>query len=114
MPNRWKEPMAQPPEDRVESITRPYVAYPALLATEGQDTLISFPDCPGCQAVAGRHEEVLETAREALTGWLQVGLEDGGVPPHPSAIIQESATGQVLMVPVSEDLAQVLEDRWNR
>jgi predicted RNase H-like HicB family nuclease len=105
--------MSQPPEDRVEPVTRPFVAYPALLAREGQDTVITFPDCPGCQAVAGPDEEVLATAQEALTGWLKVGLEDGEVPPHPTAIIQESATGQVLMVPVSEDLAQVLEDHWN-
>jgi len=88
------------------------VAYPALLLHEGQDTRISFPDCPGCETIAGPGQDVLGMAQEALTGWLEVQLEDGAVPPQPSAIVQRSATGQILMVPVPDDLTRTLEDSW--
>jgi predicted RNase H-like HicB family nuclease len=103
---------ARPQDDRVEPVARPFVAYPARLIKQGQDTLIEFPDCPGCQTVAGPDEEFLGRALEALTGWLETRLEEGEVPPQPSAMIQDSATGEILMVPVSEELTQALEDRW--
>ena len=105
---------ARPQDDRVESVAKKFVAYPALLIKQGQDTLIEFPDCPGCQTVAGPDQDFLDTALEALTGWLETGLENGEVPPQPSAMIQDSATGEILMVPVPEDLSEVLEDRWAR
>jgi predicted RNase H-like HicB family nuclease len=101
------------PEDRVEPVKRSFVAYPALLIKEGQNTRISFPDCPGCETVARPDQDVLDQAGGALTAWLEAALEARQVPPQPSAIRQESATGQVLMVPVPEDLARTLEERWN-
>jgi predicted RNase H-like HicB family nuclease len=101
------------PEDRVQPVKKDFVAYPALLIKSGQETMITFPDCPGCRTVAGPGQDVLDRGREALTGWLQAALEDGQVPPQPSAIMQQSATGQVLMVPVPEDLTRTLEERWN-
>jgi predicted RNase H-like HicB family nuclease len=102
------------PEDRVEPVKRSFVAYPALLIKQGQATLINFPDCPGCETVAGPDQDVLDRARDALTGWLEASLEHRQVPPQPSAIMQESATDQVLMVPLPEDLTQTLEEHWNR
>jgi predicted RNase H-like HicB family nuclease len=105
--------MAQPSEDRIEPVKKNFVAYPALLIKEGQNTLVSFPDCPGCQTLAEPQEDVLDMASEALTRWLRAELEDGGTPPQPSALMQESATEQILMVPVPEDLTQALEERWN-
>ena len=90
-----------------------FVAYPALLGTEGQDRLISFPDCPGCRTMAGPGEDVLEVAKAALIGWLRTQLKKGEVPPRPASIMQQSATGEVLMVPVPEDLTRALEQRWN-
>ena len=105
--------MARPFEDPPEPVSRIFVTYPALLIHEGQDTRISFPDCPGCETVAGADEDMLGVAQEALTGWLEVRLGDGAVPPQASAIQQHSATGQILMVPVPDDLTRRLEDRWN-
>ncbi|MFL5472977.1 MAG: type II toxin-antitoxin system HicB family antitoxin [Gemmatimonadales bacterium] len=105
--------MPKPSQHQPAPVTRKFVAYPARLIHEGQDTRISFPDCPGCETVAGADEDVLEIAQEALTGWLEVRLEEGAVPPQPSAIVQRSATGQILMVPVPDDLTRRLEDRWN-
>lgn len=104
--------MAKPLEDPPEPVSRMFVTYPALLIHEGQDTRISFPDCPGCETVAGADEDVLGVAQGALTGWLEVKLKDGTVPPQPSALMQHSATGQILMVPVPGDLTRTLEDRW--
>ena len=104
----------RPQDDRVEPVAKPFVAYPARLIKQGQDTLISFPDCPGCEAVAGPDEELLGVAQEALTGWLEARLDEGRVPPQPSAMIQDSATGEILMVPISEDLTRALEERWKR
>ena len=105
--------MARPLEDVPEPVARMFVTYPALLIHEGQDTRISFPDCPGCETVAGADEDMLGVAQEALTGWLEVKLGGGAVPPQASAIQQHSATGQILMVPVPDDLTRRLEDRWN-
>ena len=105
---------AQPQDDRVQSVAKKFVAYPALLIKQGQDTRIEFPDCPGCQTVSGPDDDFLGTAQEALTGWLETRLGNGEVPPQPSAMIQESATEEILMVPVSEDLAHALEERWDR
>ena len=103
---------ARQQDDRVESIAKKFVAYPAVLIKQGQDTLIEFPDCPGCRTVAGPDQDFLGRAREALIGWLETRLEDSKVPPHPSALIQDSATGEIIRVPVPEDLAESLEDRW--
>jgi hypothetical protein len=77
--------MARPLEDVPEPVARMFVTYPALLIHEGQDTRISFPDCPGCETVAGADEDMLGVAQEAL----------------------------ILMVPVPDDLTRRLEDRWN-
>ncbi|MFL5536885.1 MAG: type II toxin-antitoxin system HicB family antitoxin [Gemmatimonadales bacterium] len=104
--------MPKPSQHQPAPVTRKFVAYPARLIHEGQDTRISFPDCPGCETVAGADEDVLGVAQGALTGWLERKLEDGTVPPQPSALMQHSATGQILMVPVPDDLTGTLEDRW--
>src|SRR5437660_12774311 len=58
--------------------------YLAQLSKEGRRTLISFPDCPGCQTFADRRDEVDALAREALEGWLEAHLVTGDVPPVPS------------------------------
>jgi predicted RNase H-like HicB family nuclease len=88
------------------------VNYPAILTTEGVHTLINFPDCPGCQTFAGPGEDPLDRAQEALTGWLEVGLEDGEAPPKPSQEVSLSGSEWVLVVPVPNELAVALEARW--
>jgi predicted RNase H-like HicB family nuclease len=86
--------------------------YPAILTTEGTHTLISFPDCPGCQTFAGPGEDPLEIAQDVLTVWLEVGLEDGKAPPRPSNEVSISGSERVLVVPIPDELAKALEARW--
>ena len=86
--------------------------YPAVLSQEGTDIVIAFPDCPGCQTFARAGDNALHIAQEALTGWLEAGLEHGRAPPRPSGEIRVSGNVQVLVVPVPDDLAEALEARW--
>lgn len=58
--------------------------YLARLSRERKRTLISFPDCPGCQTFAERGEDVDALAREALEGWLETHLALGEAPPAPT------------------------------
>lgn len=48
--------------------------YVALLSKEGRNTLIEFPDAPGCQTFAAPGDKVLDVATEALEGWLEAHL----------------------------------------
>ena len=89
------------------------LTYPAVLTREGQNTLISFPDCPGCETFSQPGEDMLGTAQDALTGWLEQALEKDEVPPQPSADASVLRGDQVIMVPVVESLAQALKARWN-
>lgn len=88
--------------------------YPVVLTKEGSRTLASFPDCPGCQTFAEADEDILKLAQEALEGWLEVGLEDGEVPPKPSKSVRAPARGRVDRVEVAPKLAVALKVRWAR
>lgn len=88
--------------------------YPVILTKEGRRTLAHFPDCPGCQTFAEPGEDVLALAAEALTGWLEVGLEDGEAPPRPSAKVRAPAGGHVNYVSLPLPLACALTIRWAR
>ncbi|HEY2856112.1 MAG TPA: type II toxin-antitoxin system HicB family antitoxin [Gemmatimonadaceae bacterium] len=59
--------------------------YIAQLRRDGRRTVITFPDCPGCQTFAERRDEIDSVAREALEGWLETHLVTGDLPPLPSA-----------------------------
>jgi hypothetical protein len=86
--------------------------YPAILTNEGPHTLIVFPDLPGCQAYASVNDNLLQLAQNALTEHLREGLKEAGAPPHPSEEITVGGAVRVLIVPVPDDLAKALEDRW--
>jgi len=58
--------------------------YEARLIKNGRRTLISFPDCPGCQTFADRRDDIDSVAREALEGWLETHLVTGDLPPLPA------------------------------
>jgi predicted RNase H-like HicB family nuclease/DNA-binding XRE family transcriptional regulator len=88
--------------------------YLACLTREGRRTLIAFPDCPGCQTFAERSEDALAVAREALEGWLEVHLEDGEAPPHPSLRLRKARGSRVLGVRLDPALAVRLGIRWAR
>ena len=82
--------------------------YPVLLTTEGNKTLATFPDCPGCQTFAEPGEDILALAQEALEGWLEVGLEDGEAPPRPSEKIRIPRGAKLKRVQVNPKLTIAL------
>jgi predicted RNase H-like HicB family nuclease len=86
--------------------------YPAIFRNEGSHILVTFPDCPGCQAFASVNDNILKLAQGALTEWLQEGLSEGRSPPRPSHEVQIRDGGRLLVVPVPDDLARTLEARW--
>lgn len=85
--------------------------YVAELSREGRQTLIEFPDCPGCQTFADPGDDVAELARDALEGWLAVHLEGGEAPPRPTTRTRSTKT---LAVRVAPALAIALQLRWRR
>jgi predicted RNase H-like HicB family nuclease/DNA-binding XRE family transcriptional regulator len=87
--------------------------YPVVLTKEGTRTLAAFPDCPGCQTFAEANQDILARAKEALEGWLEVGLEDGEAPPKPSKSVRAPG-GRVEHVHVDPKLAVALCVRWAR
>jgi predicted RNase H-like HicB family nuclease len=86
--------------------------YPAILSDEGNHQLVTFPDCPGCQAFASANDNVLKLAQGALAEWLREALQAGGAPPQPSHEIEVPPGARTLVVPVPEELARALQARW--
>ena len=87
--------------------------YVATLKREGVNTLVNFPDCPGCQTFGRTRERALSNAREALEGWLEAHLVAGEAPPKPRITPSRSAIRNV-PVTVSPILAVRLQLRWAR
>ena len=88
--------------------------YPAILSPEGAHTLIIFPDLPDCQVIASVNDNLLKAAQETLVSYLTGVLREQGSPPHPSEEIEISGNAKPLLVPVPDELARVLEERWQR
>jgi DNA-binding XRE family transcriptional regulator/predicted RNase H-like HicB family nuclease len=88
--------------------------YLAVTRKEGKSTLIGFPDCPGCQTFAEPGEVVVDVARDALEGWLEVHLEGGDAPPRPSVRVRAPSRSRSLPVRVDPMLAVRLQIRWAR
>ena len=87
--------------------------YIARIVKEGRQTLVEFPDCPGCQTFAKRGEDALAVGREALEGWLEIHLEDGDAPPRP-AFRPTSRRGSFAAIRIDPALAIRLAIRWAR
>ena len=60
--------------------------YPAIFHKEDNAYWVEFPDLEGCQSFADTLEEIYFNAKEALTGYCDVLLEDGRKLPAPSDI----------------------------
>jgi ribosome-binding protein aMBF1 (putative translation factor) len=86
--------------------------YLATLAKERRRTLIDFPDCPGCQTFVTARKSVVEVARDAVEGWLELHLEEGDVPPEPTYVPKRGA--RVIDVAIDPSLAVRLQIRWSR
>lgn len=87
--------------------------YLAVLKREGSNTLVTFPDCPGCQTFGRTRERALANAREALEGWLETHLVAGDAPPEPQRQVSRITTRSV-PVSISPILAVRLQLRWAR
>ena len=86
--------------------------YTAILRREGTNTLVTFPDCPGCQTFGRTRKRALARAREALEGWLEVHLVAGDAPPQPGTPSKRSSRS--VPVDISPILAVRLQLRWAR
>ncbi len=58
--------------------------------------MAEFPDCPGCQTFAEPNQSIHDMAQEALVGWLEATMANGGLPPRPSRRVK----GKVVRVDV--------------
>jgi predicted RNase H-like HicB family nuclease/DNA-binding XRE family transcriptional regulator len=87
--------------------------YLAVLKREGVNTLVSFPDCPGCQTFGRTRGQALSNAREALEGWLEAHLITGDAPPEPQRGAKRTSRSAAL-VSISPILSVRLQLRWAR
>lgn len=87
--------------------------YTAIVAREGSRTLVSFPDCPGCQTFGRTRAQAVVNGREALEGWLETHLVAGDAPPEPT-LRRGKASSRVVQVNISPILAVRLQLRWAR
>ncbi len=87
--------------------------YVAKLSKEGAQTVIEFPDCPGCATFAEKGEDIGTVAQEALEVWLAEHLSGGEAPPRPDPEQQTrfSLTQRVYPTP---SLSIALQIRWRR
>lgn len=63
-----------------------YLALPYRLEVIGDGSgsfVVSYPELPGCFTQVERFDAILPVAREILTGWLEIALEDGQAIPLP-------------------------------
>lgn len=88
--------------------------YDALVTREGKHTLVSFPDCPGCQTFADTAASVQKVAEAALEGWLEAHLVGGDAPPKPKARRRAPAGAKLVHVAVRPGLWAALQVRWAR
>jgi len=90
--------------------------YTARLTKDGRRTVITFPDCPGCQTFTERRGEIDRVAREALEGWLETNLVTGDLPPLPSAhrAPRGKSPDELRHVTINSGLALRLTLRWAR
>ena len=90
--------------------------YVARLSKERRRTIITFPDCPGCDTFAEASEDVEAVAREALEGWLEAHLKEGVAPPspHPGRRPRTAGPMELVSVRIDPTLALRLGLRWAR
>lgn len=76
------------------------VIYPAIFHHEDGAYWVEFPDLQGCNTFGDSIPATLESAKEALSGYCAVLLEQGKPLPHPSdiAAIQAPANAFVSLV----------------
>lgn len=75
-----------------------YAALPyrlEIMSGEHGHFVVRYPDLPGCITQVERMEDAIPAAREILTGWLEIALEDGQTVPLPQQ--KEEYSGKFLV-----------------
>jgi predicted RNase H-like HicB family nuclease len=89
-------------------------AYPAIFRREDGVVCVEFPDLPGCVTFGDTMEEALESAKEALEGFLYCLEQDNDPIPAPTPFDQAVAKpGEVLAI-VSVRMDIVREEEAHR
>jgi DNA-binding XRE family transcriptional regulator/predicted RNase H-like HicB family nuclease len=89
--------------------------YRAYITRDRNRTLVSFPDCPGCDTFADGREDPYAVAHEALEAWLEAVLTARDVPPLPGTVetVQRKRV-EIMMVTVSPVLSARVQIRNRR
>jgi DNA-binding XRE family transcriptional regulator/predicted RNase H-like HicB family nuclease len=84
------------------------VEYIGIVTKEGKQTLVEFPDCPGCQTFAEEGEDLYERAEEALVGWLETSMQLGRLPSQPRGNIGLKVGQDAILIQVPLRLATAI------
>ena len=65
------------------------IRYPVLIEEGSEDTAfgVVVPDLPGCFSAGDTLDEAMDSAREAIAGWVDAKLDAGEAIPSPSALL---------------------------
>lgn len=83
-------------------------AYVAVMHKEEDSEYgLSFPDFPGCVGAGATAQEAVDDALEALTGHIELLVEEGQAVPEPSSVDDvmgsgEAVGGTIVMVPAPQ------------
>lgn len=101
-------PISDSPQTLQEYEALPY----RLEMTPGEHGayVVRYPDLPGCITQVERLDDAIPAAREILTGWLEIALEDGQTIPLPRQ--REDYSGK-FMVRISKSLHRALASAAN-
>ena len=83
------------------------ITYPALCHYEDGGYWCEFPDLQNCFSQGDSVQEILDNAKEALEGYLEVELEESHELPSASEITSLHAEGKDFLTYISADIADM-------
>lgn len=81
------------------------IIYPALCHYEDGGYWCEFPDLKSCFSQGDTIQEIVDNAKEALEGYLEVELEEGNELPVPTPITDLHAEGKDFLTYISADIS---------
>ena len=88
--------------------------YPALFFHDEDAICVEFPDLPGCVTFGDTMEEALDSAKEALEGFLYSLEKDNDPVPAPTPFEQVEVEKGAILVAISVRMDIVREEEANR